>query len=431
VFTRARWRLVGAYSAIIAIILISLSVAVFILFQQNLYADVDHPLQAVGKRYAAKFGPASAYTAGSCVVQIPAFLPGLPESAYYDQVSVVACNHVSVYATDSFHPNGIFSQGINEALGDRTSLQTVHVEGHYYRVYTIPFRPDRGSRPVGAVQVFRNVDNQVEELERLTQVLIGGGLVGLVVAGIAGFFLAGRTLSPIRVAFDHQRKFIADASHELRTPLTLIRSSAEMVSTSADNLQPEDAELLDDIMSEVDRMSRLVSDLLTLARVDNSQVTLDVDPVDVSELATQVNQDIEQLAKQKSVTTSVQAQAPMLVIGDELRLRQLLLILLDNAVKYTKPGGTIETSVGRENGHVSLTVADSGVGISQDALPHVFDRFYRADGARTHEAGGAGLGLSIAHWIVQAHHGEIVIRSKPGKGTVVTVELPVAGKHEV
>jgi signal transduction histidine kinase len=431
VFARARWRLVGAYTAIIAIVLVTLGGAVFVLFQRNLYADVDGPMQFTARLYAEAYGQNSVYAAGSCWIPPPTVAPRLGESAQDDQLSIIDCNHASVTTSDALYPTGVYPRGVNQALNGITTVVTTKLDSHYWRVFTIPITPRNGERPVGVVQFFRIVDNQVHEQERLAQVLIGGSIAGLILAGVAGFFLAGRTLSPIRVAFDRQRKFIADASHELRTPLTLIRSSAEMVSTSAQNLEPEDAELLEDIVSEVDRMSKLVTDLLTLARVDNSQVVLDVDPVDMAELATQVNQDIEQLAKQKNVAARVHAGEPTLVIGDELRLRQLLLILLDNAVKYTSPGGTIETSVGRENGHVSLTVTDSGVGISQDALPHVFERFYRADGARTHETGGAGLGLSIARWIVQAHHGEIVIQSKPGKGTVVTVDLPVAGKREV
>ena len=430
-FTRARWRLVGAYTAIISVILIGLGGTVFIFFNQNLYSDVDGPMQSTAISWAEQFAAQSRYLAGSCIVGTPVTLPSIGASAQDDQVTIVDCNHHSITSTNSFYPLGVSPHGLEEALEGHQAVETTKFAGHYWRVFTTPIIPHQGDQPVGAVQFYRLVDIQVHEELLLAQLLIAGAIISVVLAGLSGFFLAGRTLLPIRVAFDHQRKFIADASHELRTPLTLIRSSAEMVSTSAEKLPPEDAELLQDIVLEVDRISTLVTNLLTLARVDNSQVTLDVDPVDVSELATQVNQDIEQLAKQKDLSTTVRASEPIIVIGDELRLRQLLLILLDNAVKYTSPGGTIETSVGRENGHVSLIVTDSGVGIPQDALPHVFDRFYRADDARTHETGGAGLGLSIAQWIVHAHHGQIVIKSKPGHGTEVTVDLPVAGKLEV
>lgn len=422
-FARARWRLVAAYSAILGVILIGLSFAVFTIFQDGLYNEVDQALETNASTYAATLADHAQITPGSCVI-VPV-LPQLEvaETTYY---SVIDCNRQSVVSNWTY-PTGVVPADMIRAMSNHTIIRTMQRDNNYWRVYSAPIefgRPPRTS-VIGAVQFYRPVDAQVNAVHRLELVLIGGGVGALAVAGIAGLFLAGRTLAPIRAAFDRQRKFIADASHELRTPLTLIRSSAEMVmTTSADRLDPEDGELLDNIVEEVDRLSQLVNDLLTLARADNAQIQLEPGPVDLAELVSQTHRDIEPLGRQKNLRNVVSDSDPQIVIGDELRLRQLLLILLDNAIKYTNSGGTVETSVARHDGRVEVTVRDSGVGISQAALPHVFDRFYRADGARTHEGGGAGLGLAIAAWIVRAHQGKIKISSTPGTGTQVTIELP-------
>lgn len=421
-FTRARWRLVAAYTAILAVILVGLSFAVFTIFEHGLYSDTDPSLRTDAAAYAASLAADATVIGGSC--QLPQKSPPLEQEPL--NYTVVDCNGNLVITSSVLR--GIYPGGLSQALQGHTGLQTVQRSGHYWRTFSTPvtWGSPRANAPIGAVQLYVPVDGQVHALHRLELVLIGGGLGALVLAGMAGMFLAGRTLAPIRASFDRQRRFIADASHELRTPLTLIRSSAEMVAYSAHRLNPEDAELLDDIVNEVDRMSKLVTDLLTLARVDSSQIRLEKEPVDMVEVVQRVHEDVEPLVAQKQLDYHLVGSGPQLVIGDELRLRQLLLILLDNAIKYTNPGGTVETSVAPEDGHVSVTVQDSGVGIPEEDMGHVFDRFYRADGARTHETGGAGLGLSIADWIVRAHHGKIRISSKPGSGTRITVDLPAA-----
>jgi len=232
---------------------------------------------------------------------------------------------------------------------------------------------------------------------------------------------------PIRIAFRRQQDFVADASHELRTPLTLIRANAEMIARHPELPVSANADLLEDILAETDRLSRLVNDLLVLARADAGQEGLNIVDLALDDLVRETARQFASLAEKRGLTLSVFANQPVKVRGDVAKLRQLLVILLDNAVKYTPAGGEITVRCQRSPSGgrlpVTLTVSDTGPGIAPEHLPHIFERFYRADKARTHD-GGAGLGLAIAHWIVTAHKGKIQATSTLGQGTTFTVQLP-------
>ena len=338
-FARARWRLVASYTGLLALILLGLGIAVLEVFEQGLYTDIDSSLREPTTNeifYIQGFQ----HVVPGCNFKTAAG-PSV-DRAEGVEYTVVDCHGNAVAYTNKFPAKGIYPNDIAQALKGRTSLRIIQHDNHYYRVLTspIPYRVKHSHQSVivGGLQIYRDVDEQVRSLQRLEQVLIGGGLAALILVTLAGTFMAGRTLNPIRIAFNRQRRFIADASHELRTPLTLIRSSAEMVSSSSTLLEPEDAELVDDIVNEADRMSRLVSDLLTLARVDNAQIALQTGPVDLGEVACKANEDVTPMAIQKQLVNLCEVHAPYIVIGDELRLRQLLLVLLDNAIKYSKPG---------------------------------------------------------------------------------------------
>jgi signal transduction histidine kinase len=198
-----------------------------------------------------------------------------------------------------------------------------------------------------------------------------------------------------------------------------------MLSRHGDRFPEGDGDLVVEIIRETDHLSRLVADLLTLARADTENLKLTVTPVDFRTLVSEVHEDLHRVAEAQGITTSLNLDGPLTIQGDETRLRQLLLILLDNALKYTDQGGRVEVSVGQAERHARLVVADTGIGIPTQDLPYIFDRFYRVDGSRNHENGGTGLGLAIARWIVQAHHGTIKVESEPGKGAKFQVDLPV------
>src|SRR6266568_1421845 len=227
-------------------------------------------------------------------------------------------------------------------------------------------------------------------------------------------------------SFAALRRFTADASHELKTPLTVLRAGVERAITTP-NLSQDTLATLEETLQEIKRMTELVDALLTLARADEGTAPLHREPVDLRELVEEVRETGELLAEESGVRVEVATPPePMVVAVDATRIRQLILNLLTNAVKYTPAGGTVRMQLGSANGRVTLSVADTGIGIAPGDLPHIFDRFWRADSARTRtgERPGAGLGLAISKWIAEAHGGRIDVVSRPGRGTTFTVTLP-------
>ena len=227
-------------------------------------------------------------------------------------------------------------------------------------------------------------------------------------------------------SFAALRRFTADASHELKTPLTVLRGGVERAITTP-NLPQETLAALEETLQEIKRMTELVDALLTLARADEGIAPLHREPVDLRGIVAEVQETGELLAEEAGVTMEVATPPePIIVSVDASRIRQLILNLLTNAVKYTPPGGSVRMQLGPANGRVALSVADTGIGIAPGDLPHIFDRFWRADSARTRtgERPGTGLGLAICKWIAEAHGGQIDVVSRPGRGTTFTVMLP-------
>jgi two-component system sensor histidine kinase CiaH len=279
------------------------------------------------------------------------------------------------------------------------------------------------------LQAVQDRSTEVETLNVLLSVLLLGGVLVVVVAFGFGTVYARRALVPIReslaaqrTALRRQREFAADASHELRTPLTVIRSSVEHLSRHRDQPIGDATEALDDIDAEVTHLTALVDDLLLLARSDSGAVPLDCVLLDLGDVAADAASALSRTAEARGVTVLVDPE-PSMVEGDPARLRQLVMILVDNAVRHSPRGGTV-TVTARVSGRVaSVEVADQGPGVRAEDMPHVFDRFWRAPGA---PSGGTGLGLSIARWIVERHGGRIGVANRDGAGAVFRAELPVA-----
>jgi two-component system, OmpR family, heavy metal sensor histidine kinase CusS len=224
-------------------------------------------------------------------------------------------------------------------------------------------------------------------------------------------------------SFAEVRRFTADASHELRTPLAVIRSEAE-VALNRPIGEEACRNLLGSILEEVERLTRLTDQLLTLAREDADAALRPEAAVNLTTLVGVVVENMRPLTDSKGVTLTVETEGPVEVRGDEVRLRQVLYNLLDNAIKYTPGGGAVTVRCRRVGGSAVVAVSDTGIGVPPEHRPRVFDRFYRVDKARTREQGGTGLGLSIARSIVAAHGGRIELDSAPGRGATFTVTLP-------
>ena len=225
-------------------------------------------------------------------------------------------------------------------------------------------------------------------------------------------------------SFNRIREFTLHASHELKTPLTVLCGETE-TALRDESLSPAERERFVSQLDELRRLARIVDGLTLLAKADAGQVALKLEPVGLDELVRDNFADAQILAEPQHIQVELAGCEPLTVRGDRHRLRQLLLNLADNAVKYNQPQGRVTMGLRRADGAAEFTIANTGTGIPPESLPRVFDRFYRGDPAHSHAVDGCGLGLSIAKWIVLAHHGTIQIESEPAKLTTVTVRLPL------
>ena len=295
---------------------------------------------------------------------------------------------------------------------------------------SLPIRAmtERASTPIGDiyVQVIQSRADEQRTLDSILRVLLFGGAVVVLVSVAFGAVYARRALGPIReslaaqrAALGRQREFAADASHELRTPLTVIRSSVEHLRRN-----PADsgatAEALDDIDAEVGYLTSLVEDLLLLARSDSGAIRLTRSPVDLGDVAADGTGALAKLAADRGIGLALDPE-PVIVAGDQARLRQLIVILVDNAIRHTPRGGHVLVAVRGEERTALLQVDDDGPGIRPEDMPKVFDRFWRAPGATT---GGTGLGLAIAKSIVDLHDGRITVTNRPEGGARFIVRIP-------
>jgi heavy metal sensor kinase len=321
------------------------------------------------------------------------------------------------------------------------------------------------------VVLMTSLEEADRERNHLFTVLLTAAPVALVVAAGLGYVLARKALAPIeqlrratqevtaqrldrrlpvanprdelgRMAltindmiqrlersFAEVRRFTADASHELRTPLTVIRTEAELA-LSACAGSPQERHLLGSILEECERLTRLTDQLLTLSREDAGVAPLVREEIDLVSLVGDVTETMRPLAEAKGLRLQAVGARPVRVRGDAGRLRQVFYNLLDNAIKYTPEGGEVEARVEARDGQARTTIRDTGVGIPPEHLPHVFDRFYRVDKARSREQGGTGLGLSITRSIVNAHGGHVELDSTPGRGTTCTLTLPLSDQRK-
>lgn len=285
-----------------------------------------------------------------------------------------------------------------------------------------------GEHLLGTVFVGKDITSYYIMLKRLLLVLSMVCLLFLLIATFAGHLLAGRAIVPIKNSFTRQREFVADASHELRTPLSVMLTSVDAIRTDDENtLSTFSEQVLEDMRSEIKRMTKIVSDLLTLARADAGAANLIKEKFDINDITEKIIRSFQPVAAEKGVKLEFAGTNDLFIHADKEKITQLLLILIDNALKYVRQDGKVMLSVKQSftsKGSVNIVVQDNGVGIPEKQQQLIFERFYRIDKARSREAGGTGLGLSIAKWIVEAHRGTINVESAVGVGSTFTVSLP-------
>ncbi|SFL74674.1 sensor histidine kinase [Pelosinus propionicus] len=286
-----------------------------------------------------------------------------------------------------------------------------------------------GSQVLGTIYVGEDISAYYHMLKMLLIMMVIISITFLIIAAFAGHSLAGKAMIPIKQAFSRQREFVADASHELRTPLSILQTSVEVVQTDNDQkLSAFSIQVLDDMKSEIRRMTRLVTDLLTLARADAGATNIIKEKFDLAATAEPLIRSVQPLAMVKEIHLEMSGDETIPIMADREKISQLLLILVDNAIKYTPKGGRVEVSLTRTvtpKTMVTIAVHDTGEGISENERKLIFERFYRVNKVRSREEGGTGLGLSIAKWIVDAHGGKIKVENTPGIGSSFIIHLPL------
>lgn len=417
----ALFRLAAQYFVLLTLILGFLDLIVYVTVSSSLQARVDTYLAAAVKRAEGLIHVNGDQVSVDSQVL---FDPSVADTYIYaQQLNNSAPIQPSQTTARIFGSESLGPAILQARVGQVTDTRVTTDDG-LYLVETRPLEdPKRHNKVVGILQVAEPISWVSDAISRLVNQLLWASAIGLLLGALASMLMAVRSLRPIIRALDRQRAFVADASHELRTPLTLIRTNVEAWLRRAAGSNRAYAR---NIIDEVEHLNRIVGDLTTLALADARHLRIEHVPVELNDVVRDLMAHAQPLAEERGVTLRPELNGGTRIDADPARLRQLLLILIDNALQHTPPGGKVSVGVAREDGHALIRVADSGEGIPAADLPHIFERFYRADKARGRESGGSGLGLAIAKWIVDAHRGEIAVTSAEGKGTEVDVSLPVS-----
>ncbi len=440
-FARVRGRLVAINLAVVSAIVLVMALAVYLTDTHAIDQQIDQQLIAAASRETPLR-----------VLQEQSGTSGHESADPGERYEPSTPNVFIVVLDASGHPT--IDVGQVGALVSPTTMRrhlngyvTVVQGGHTYRLYLVPV--SQNGQLIGVLQVGMSLDARDRQLHDLvlTLILVGSGV--LVLTALASVYLAERALEPARLAFERQRQFSAAASHELRTPLAIARSQAELVARrlrrAGERSDRPPASLgadIEEVIAEIDYMTRLVADLTLLARTGAAQGERPTQIVDLGAIAAETVAKMQAAAAERDLTLTLAppdtGAPPALVPGDADRLRQLIIILVENALRYTPSGGAIAIGVGvttgprfipGRHGHARVSVSDTGIGIAPGDIDRIFEPFFRGDPARASdddEHTGSGLGLALAEWITRTHDGTLSVASTVGQGSTFAVELPLA-----
>lgn len=414
---KLRLRLTAWYAGTFGLILLLLGAGLFVAIREQISRQLDRSLRqaTTALMQAARIREVESRTASGAVVDAVDELH-IPERALYLMLpdgTPVKPPQAEAWVRDAVRQAGQTGRADLERPARHDRTLRLHAER-----FTV-----LGKTYVGAAVA------DVAELENQFAALIAvfgaAALVGLVLVAAGGWLLVRKSTAPVEQTMDTMRRFMADAAHELRTPIAVLRGQAE-VALQRDREPTEYAEALRRIEREAERLGTTVEDLLTLARADAGERPIARERVFLDDLALDAATAARTLAQRRGVELEVGTFEEGAVLGDPTLLHQLLMIVLDNAVKFTPPGGRVKLSAAAPGGQAEVVIEDSGIGIRPDQVPHIFERFWRGDPARGRGDGaqGAGLGLAIARWIADAHGASLQVTSETGKGTRVAIRFP-------
>jgi heavy metal sensor kinase len=451
-----RARLTLLYTSLLGGILLLFGVAVYLIISFLLIAQVDLALNKTYTEFEENSNLKSVVTMD--VLTLPTLdLSGSVLAQVWDTRGQLRLTNYGVENALPFYPVGLQSE-----LPERRS---VYIDDLHMRVLSVPLL--LGTRPIATIQLATSLLLVDQTLNLLVTVLLMGSVIAMAITGVVGWMTTRRALAPLesvtqtalritraddlsrRISyqgppddevgqlihafnqtlhrlenlFNSQRRFLADVGHELRTPLTVIKGNVDLMQRFGE----ADEESLSSIENEVDRLTRMVGDLLLLAQAESGKLPLDNRLIEMDTLLLEVLNQMNVLARDK-VQLHLGDIDQVQVCGDQDRLKQVLMNLVGNAINYTPQGGTVTLGLGKDGAQSILTIQDTGQGIPEEDLPHVFERFYRGEKSRTRsrDGKGFGLGLSIAYWIVRNHGGRIEVESTEGEGTTFSVWLPLA-----
>jgi len=298
---------------------------------------------------------------------------------------------------------------------------TAENSNYYYRGITTKILASDGEKYL--IDILINTNSEKQMLENFTRTLSVGTIIVIVLSIFISWTIAKKAVTPVVKAYKKQTEFVQNASHELRTPLTIIQAKQELLLQSPGSKIIDKSEDIALTLNETRRLKKMITELMELARTDNNKSTIHKDKTDINKLAQEVIIPYQEMAKMQNKQMHLNVQCDKEINVDKNKIKQLIIILLDNALKYTEENDSIELDIHNRDERLFINVKDTGIGISDEGLKHIFERFYREDKARSREKGGTGLGLSIAHTIVKKHGGSIkLIHNKP-KGTIAIVKI--------
>ncbi|MCH1625969.1 sensor histidine kinase [Ferdinandcohnia quinoae] len=320
-----------------------------------------------------------------------------------------------------FYENYLQDYHLDPSNIDEITMTTIN---NLYHFRYILFKDTNKDDDIAYTQLMINVDAEQTIMSNFEKLITICAAIFIILSISASYILSRKMMQPIIHSWNKQAEFVENASHELRTPLTIIQNKLELLLTKPQDRIADKFESIALSLSETRRLSKLTSDLLTLARADSAETQLVKQPIHVDTFIKNVCSPYKEIAESQDKNFWLHLSCNSTIQADEVRFHQLLVILLDNALKYTNDNDSIGVKTYTEDQKIILEVTDTGIGIKDENMKYIFDRFYREDRARSRETGGVGLGLSIAHWIITKHNGTIKVIQNDKRGTTFKIKLP-------